>query len=85
MLVERRKCDIIWVRNNNEGGRGSRRTFGSERDAGLSPCRCLSNQEVPLGAFLYSKDINSYKNTKSVLIKTKKLDIITLKVSAYSM
>ena len=85
MLVELRKCDIIWVRNNNEGGRGSRRTFGSERDAGLSPCRCLSNQEVPLGAFLYSKDINSYKNTKSVLIKTKKLDIITLKVSAYSM
>ena len=52
MLVERRKCDITWVRNNNESGRGSRRTFGSERDAGLSPCRCLSNQEVPFGAFL---------------------------------
>ena len=85
MLVELRKCDIIWVRNNNEGGRGSRRTFGSERDAGLSPCRCLSNQEVPLGAFLYSKDINSYKNTKSVLIKTKKLYIIALKVSVYLM
>ena len=85
MLVELRKCDIIWIRNNNEGGRGSRRTFGSERDAGLSPCRCLSNQEVPLGAFLYSKDINSYKNTKSVLIKTKKLYIIALKVSVYLM
>lgn len=50
MLVELRKCDIIQLRSNNEGGRGSRRTFGSERDAGLSPCRCLSNQEVPLGA-----------------------------------
>ncbi len=72
MLVELRKCDIIWIRNNNEGGRGSRRTFGSERDAGLSPCRCLSNREVPLGAFLRSKGINSYKNTKSVLTKIKK-------------
>ena len=51
MLVERRKCDITWVRNNNESGRGSRRTFGSERDAGLSPCRCLSTQEVPFGGF----------------------------------
>lgn len=85
MLVELRKCDIIQLRSNNEGGRGSRRTFGSERDAGLSPCRCLSNQEVPLGAFLYSKDIISYKNTKSVLAKTRKLYIITLKVSAYLM
>ena len=85
MLVELRKCGIIQLRSNNEGGRGSRRTFGSERDAGLSPCRCLSNQEVPLGAFLYSKDIISYKNTKSVLIKTRKLYIITLKVSAYLM
>lgn len=85
MLVELRKCDIIQLRSNNEGGRGSRRTFGSERDAGLSPCRCLSNREVPLGAFLYSKDIISYKNTKSVLIKTRKLYIITLKVSAYLM
>ncbi|MBS5181699.1 MAG: hypothetical protein KHY69_08855, partial [Streptococcus salivarius] len=37
------------------------------------------------GAFLYSKDINSYKNTKSVLIKTKKLYIIALKVSVYLM
>ena len=72
MLVELRKCDIIWIRNNNEGGRGSRRTFGSERDAGLSPCRCLSNREVPLGAFLYSKDIESYKKTKSVLTKNEK-------------
>lgn len=85
MLVELRKCDIIQLRSNNEGGRGSRRTFGSERDAGLSPCRCLSNEEVPLGAFLYSKDIISYKNTKSVLTKTRKLYIITLKVSAYLM
>lgn len=85
MLVELRKCDIIQLRSNNEGGRGSRRTFGSERDAGLSPCRCLSNQEVPLEAFLYSKDIISYKNTKSVLTKTRKLYIITLKVSAYLM
>lgn len=85
MLVELRKCDIIQLRSNNEGGRGSRRTFGSERDAGLSPCRCLSNQEVPLGAFLYSKDIISYKNTKSVFTKTRKLYIITLKVSAYLM
>lgn len=85
MLVELRKCDIIQLRSNNEGGRGSRRTFGPERDAGLSPCRCLSNQEVPLGAFLYSKDIISYKNTKSVLTKTRKLYIIALKVSAYLM
>ena len=72
MLVERRKCDITWVRNNNESGRGSRRTFGSERDAGLSSCRCLSTREVPLGAILRSKGINSYKNTKSVLTKIKK-------------
>jgi hypothetical protein len=72
MLVELRKCDIIWIRNNNEGGRGSRRTFGSERDAGLSPCRCLSNREVPLGTFLYSKDINSYKNIENVLTKNEK-------------
>ena len=72
MLVERRKCDITWVRNNNESGRGSRRTFGSEREAGLSSCRCLSNREVPLGAFLYSKDIESYKKTKSVLTKNEK-------------
>lgn len=79
MLVELRKCDIIQLRSNNEGGRGSRRTFGSERDAGLSPCRCLSNQEVPLGAFLYSKDIISYKNTKSVLTKNKKTVYNSLK------
>ena len=72
MLVERRKCDITWVRNNNESGRGSRRTFGTERDAGLSPCRCLSNREVPLGTFLYSKDINSYKNIENVLTKNEK-------------
>ena len=32
-----------------------------------------------------SKDIISYKNTKSVLTKTRKLYIITLKVSAYLM
>lgn len=72
MLVELRKCDIIQLRSNNEGGRGSRRTFGSERDAGLSPCRCLSNREVPLGAFLRSKGIDSYKNTKKCIDKNKK-------------
>ena len=71
LLLEPRICDIIYMRYFNEGGRGSRRTFGSERDAGLSPCRCLSNREVPLGAFLYSKDIISYKTAKSVLSKTK--------------
>ena len=32
-----------------------------------------------------SKDIISYKNTKSVLIKSKKLYIIALKVSVYLM
>nr|WP_269473446.1 hypothetical protein [Streptococcus thermophilus] len=53
VLVAVRLCDIIWVRNNDEGGRGSCRTFGSERDAGLSPCRCLSNKESPFGDFLY--------------------------------
>jgi len=72
MLVELRKCDIIWRKEKGGGGGGGRRTFGSERDAGLSPCRCLSNREVPLGTFLYSKDINSYKNIENVLTKNEK-------------